>query len=144
MLKRNFWVVLGLISIIAIALIALVSAGPSEKAEYVGVKKCKMCHPNQYKTYQEQGHATAWDKLSAEEKKNPDCAKCHVTGFGKAGGFSDDTTTPEMVNVQCESCHGPGSEHIKAPADQKKATIDRKGGDACVTCHNPHVKFGKK
>lgn len=40
-MKRNFWIVLGLISIVAIALIAFVFAGPSEKAEYVGVKSVR-------------------------------------------------------------------------------------------------------
>lgn len=143
-MHRKYWISLAAFSIVALALIAIGFAGPSDKAEYVGVKKCKMCHPEAFKTYAMQGHAKAWDALSAEEKKKPECIKCHVTGFGKPGGYSDDSTTPDMVNVQCESCHGPGSEHIKAPKDQKKAAINKGDGSACLTCHNPHVKFGKK
>jgi hypothetical protein len=143
-MQKKSWIILGLIGLVVIALIAIGFAGPSEKAEYVGVKKCKMCHADAFKTYEIQGHAKAWDSLSADEKKKPECIKCHVTGYSKPGGYSDDSTTPDMVNVQCESCHGPGSEHIKAPKDQKKATINRDVGAVCITCHNPHVRFGKK
>ncbi|MFT7512176.1 MAG: tetratricopeptide (TPR) repeat protein [Candidatus Omnitrophota bacterium] len=42
------------------------------------------------------------------------CADCHSTGLRK--NFDPDTltynTTWEEINVSCEACHGPGSEHL--------------------------------
>ena len=37
------------------------------------------------------------------------CLQCHVTGFGKPGGFTSREETPDLLGVQCEMCHGPGS-----------------------------------
>jgi nitrate/TMAO reductase-like tetraheme cytochrome c subunit len=59
-----------------------------------------MCHKVQYESWQGLAHAKAFDTLSDEEKGNAECLECHATG-GSA----------EMPGVQCESCHGPGSEY---------------------------------
>lgn len=52
------------------------------------------------------------------------CADCHSTNLDK--NFDPDTlsyhTTWTDMNVSCEACHGPGSEHVKwAEAEQMKA-----------------------
>lgn len=96
---------------------------------YVGVKVCKGCHYVQYLSWQETSMANAFELLKpgvrAEEKlkagldPNKDythdrkCIGCHTTGYGKAGGFVGLEFTPDLVGVQCEMCHGPGSEYVK-------------------------------
>lgn len=45
---------------------------------------------------------------------NTRCAECHSTGLEKNYSMATDTfaTAWSEVNVACESCHGPGSDHI--------------------------------
>jgi hypothetical protein len=60
-----------------------------------------------------------------------ECVECHVTGFGKWGGFDGASKSPDLAGVQCEECHGPGSSH--------PATANIRGGEAaravCRKCH---------
>jgi hypothetical protein len=93
----------------------------------------------------------AWDK---------NCASCHVTGpnvqmrvagtdtswtnawVGRAEG--DSARTDENIRVGCESCHGPGSEHVANPTKENiiapsqwastKEGTDLKL-DLCGSCH---------
>lgn len=116
---------------------------PAAGATYLGVAKCKMCHPKQHKTWEAMKHAKAFEQLIGDEQKDPECLKCHTTGFGK-GGYDPAKAAEEnakFANVQCESCHGPGSEHMKAPKEQKKATIHLRTSE-CSVCHDPHKSFG--
>lgn len=51
------------------------------------------------------------------------CADCHSTNLDKgfdAGTQTYRTTWSEM-NVSCEACHGPGSEHVKWAGEEAKA-----------------------
>ena len=75
-----------------------------EEATYVGVKKCKTCHIKVYQTWKETKHALAFDKLNEQEKQDPKCNECHVTG--------NDVNLP---GIQCEACHGPGEKHVAEP-----------------------------
>src|SRR5206468_12752359 len=43
--------------------------------------------------------------------KDPECVRCHVTGYHQPGGFDDPEKSPHMTNVQCEICHGMGGGH---------------------------------
>ena len=51
------------------------------------------------------------------------------------------------MNVGCESCHGPGSQHIMtmAMADEDEEVADKKISKSvgCVQCHNPHTSYRK-
>lgn len=111
-------------------------------ATYLGADKCKMCHAKQHATWTKMKHFKAIEALSAEEQKNADCVKCHVTGYGQTGGFESMEKTPNLANVQCEACHGAGSLHMKAPMAEKKKTINGKGID-CRECHSPHVDVNR-
>jgi len=118
------------------------AAKPAE-ATYLGADKCKMCHSKQHVTWMKMGHSKAMASLSAEEQKKPECVKCHVTGYGKTGGYESMEKTPNLANVQCEACHGAGSLHMKAPMADKKKTINGAGVD-CRGCHSPHVDVNRK
>ncbi|MEK7721835.1 MAG: cytochrome c family protein [Elusimicrobiota bacterium] len=127
---------------LVIAQDAPVETKPAEAA-YLGADKCKMCHAKQHATWMKMEHSKAIEALSAEEQKKPECVKCHVTGYGKTGGFESMEKTPKMANVQCEACHGAGSNHMKAPMAEKKKTINGAGVD-CRGCHSPHVDVNRK
>ena len=50
---------------------------------------------------------------------NTTCAECHSTNLDKNYVVSEDTfeTTWSSMDVDCEACHGPGSQHIVAPSE---------------------------
>ena len=133
--------------VLATALVALVLAlslltafaddatDPDPELKYIGVGKCRMCHPEQAKAWEKTPHARAfsWIEVSEAEKK-PECLKCHVTGYGKPTGYSIDADSKHLVNVQCEACHGPGSAHMAA---RGKAPIERDPfATVCIDCHS--------
>lgn len=132
---------------------SVVEAGPPKDAKYIGVRKCKLCHPLQHRTWKknQEKHIkafAAFDTLPAPykdtAKKDPNCIRCHVTGYGKPGGFKSIEETPKMAGVQCEACHGPGSAHkdiaFDDPDDAEaiRASINRVPTN-CADCHLPHV-----
>lgn len=91
---------------------------PYTTAEYVGTEKCKKCHDESYKVWAKSKHAHAYQSLV--EAKRPslrqfdgECVVCHVVGFEYTSGFANEKATPNLKNVGCESCHGPGSLHVK-------------------------------
>jgi len=115
-------------------------------AQYVGASKCKVCHMNEYKVWEGTKHASAMNSLSAEEQKKPECVGCHSTGQGKPAAEG-----AELGGVQCEACHGPGSEYKSMKIMSKKDyAADRDAAHAktlaaglilpdeatCKTCHN--------
>lgn len=105
------------------------------KVAYVGSQACKSCHPKEYATWSHQPHAHALQTLQAKgEAKNADCLGCHTTGFGLEGGFPKSGTPSHagLAAVGCESCHGPGGNHVK-PGAPKRGTI-LSLGDKCDTC----------
>jgi len=139
-------------------------------AEYVGVKKCKMCHIKQYKSWKKTKMAKSFENLKpgvkAELKKkagldpnkdythDPNCLKCHTTGYGKPGGFKSIEETPKLAGVQCEACHGPGSEYRKIMkknkhyklAEVKAAGLVLPSEDeaGCLKCHGGDSPFNEK
>ena len=89
-----------------------------------------------------------------------ECASCHYTGYSLtkldsgeyiAGAVNDPNGeadidgdgVPNELNIGCESCHGAGSAHVKAPTARKAATIVSPGKLAserasviCGQCHS--------
>jgi hypothetical protein len=55
------------------------------------------------------------------------CAGCHTTGYNPT------TRTWKELNIGCEACHGPGSDHA-ASQDPGQITIDR-STEGCGYCH---------
>jgi formate-dependent nitrite reductase cytochrome c552 subunit len=133
---------------------------PPAPPKYVGESVCRRCHIKQHRAWKKMKHAQAWQNLPKEFKaadqkdaKGRACVSCHVTGYGQAGGFEDAKKSENLLGVQCEACHGPGSRH-EATAKQlaKNGKKFQAGQDkfirlkptSCADCHNPHVSYAKK
>ncbi len=77
-----------------------------------------------------------WSFYHKGEKKPYTCGRCHTTGFnkkGNQGGLKGIKGTWVATGIQCEACHGPGSQHAKT-SDIKFIKIDRSAA-ACGKCH---------
>lgn len=151
--------------------ISINTASAIEKDEYLGVDYCKTCHMPHYESWSETRMSKAFDLLRPGERreakksagldperdytKDPNCLGCHTTGYGATGGFVNLSSTPEMVGVQCEMCHGPGKRYAKMMY-KKKGTYTRdhfiKAGMTLPTdqnnictkkCHNAKSPFIK-
>jgi hypothetical protein len=120
-----------------------VVAAPPSDATYIGQKKCRVCHFKEFRSWKKTDHAETWNKLPERYRSDADCLRCHVTGYGDAGGYTNQQETPHLTGVQCESCHGPGSVHAeiaKEEEDEKTidALIDKSPQNRCAGCHTPH------
>lgn len=109
------------------------------QATFVGVDKCKTCHPSEYKDFSGRKFEKSWKVLKMRAKdKDPECLKCHVTGYGQPGGFVSEQATPHLLYKQCESCHGPGSMHATNPGDvtvREGMSSYVRDKDVCIQCH---------
>lgn len=122
---------------------ALLGAAAAEEKHpvYVGVRVCATCHRgagmgHQHCRWLLSGHARAYASLARPEAKqiarlsgipqepqqSPMCLGCHATG-AHAEEWEKDETFHVEHGVQCEKCHGPGSEyaHLQAMADPRAA-----------------------
>ena len=134
------------------------------KSTFIGAKKCGMCHKKddggkQLKIWEGSKHSKAFktlqtakaDKIAAEKgiktkaAETPECLECHVTGSNLDAKMLEKSFNIEN-GVQCETCHGAGSEykakkvmedHAKAVANGLTEFKDDAAIKAlCVTCHN--------
>lgn len=107
---------------------------------YTSAVRCMECHPEIYNNWRRTEHADAFRTLVDEnEADNPQCYPCHVVGFKNMGGFVDKKSTPKLVGVQCESCHGGGAAHVLAMIDKSKSgpAITKNVPEFfCIRCHN--------
>lgn len=126
--------------LIACSVFLLANFSIAQDYEYIGAKKCKMCHKEQYAIWSEGPHAKAMNSLEGEDAENPDCLKCHATVYAVAENLlTEDITSDE--GVSCETCHGPGSEY-KSMSIMKSREESLANGlilpveEVCVQCHN--------
>ncbi|MFZ5519418.1 MAG: multiheme c-type cytochrome [Candidatus Zhuqueibacterota bacterium] len=109
---------------------------------YSGTETCKKCHESQYNQWQKTGHARAFQRLLKEkQQQNYNCLPCHTTGFARFNGFYTYKDTPEMVNIQCEACHGTGKTHVATAEkmDNKKHSRGMLAPIVQHTCTNCHT-----
>jgi len=128
--------------------------------KYVGSAKCESCHEESYRVWRKSGHARAYEtlvKAAPPRNYDPECISCHVIGWHPteyrpyAGGFWSKEKTPLLVDVGCESCHGPGEAHCDAEMPGSKADkalqeklqkalvvtkADAEKRFLCVSCHD--------
>ncbi|MEN8170240.1 MAG: multiheme c-type cytochrome [Pseudomonadota bacterium] len=112
----------------------------SGKYSFATNAKCRLCHRDFFLGRKQDVHDHAFSKvLKAGHGETSQCFGCHTTGYGVKGGFKSAILTPRLANVQCEGCHGPGSEHIRRNAKGGfLAGTDRPEilKKMCLTCHN--------
>jgi hypothetical protein len=121
---------------------ALVAAGARPRdvlptqADHVGSDACQSCHPAEFATWLEQPHAQSLASLEADGKADSaECLPCHTTAYGKPGGFPTGSTAadhPDLARVGCESCHGPGGDHVAEDARKLGSIVSL--GDKCDSC----------
>jgi len=159
--------VLAALGVAGIAFAAGEIAAPAN--QYLGAAKCKTCHNSakkgaQYKVWTDSKHAHAFLDLASpkaleiatkagikDPQKAPECLQCHVTGSGEpkdhfAATFSD------SLGVQCESCHGAGSNYYKSAtmkeirshkSEPAKYGLNMPTKQTCAKCHNEKATGGK-
>lgn len=133
--------------------------------KYIGSDRCKACHSvnfrgDQYGIWKRSSHAHAVQTLTDEKAldysvknkiieplKNPDCLKCHSTGYKMELKYFE-TSFNLSEGIQCEACHKPGSEYSKY---QNMISIEKfksNGGEKgnikdCYQCHAANIKDNK-
>ena len=155
--------------VLVLAVLFAVPGSNGDEHAYVGANTCKKCHIREWRSWSETKMANAFELLKpgarAEQRKaagldpdkdyttDPACVKCHVTGYGKPGGFVDLETTPALVGVGCEMCHGPGGTYTQdgymtlQNKEYKKADLVAVGlvgeltKQQCANCHNTESPF---
>jgi len=115
-------------------------SGARADSHYMGVEYCKKCHGpdgtggDQYTGWKATAHGTDFSNRSVHgeglnlfTQPNGSCQPCHVVGYNYVGmgGFDpsqpwDSGNNSKLLGVQCEDCHGPGS-------------------DLCEECHGPPI-----
>jgi nitrate/TMAO reductase-like tetraheme cytochrome c subunit len=128
---------------------------------YIGVESCGMCHKTekmgrQLQIWKESKHSNAFETLKTERSANivkrlglstsatesPECLKCHASGYNVDNSLIGQKFKIED-GVQCETCHGPGSDYkdMKIMKDrnlavQKGLIVFENIETYCITCHN--------
>ena len=102
---------------------------------YASAAACQRCHEQEYLQWSATRHAFAYQTLLKKERYfDAGCVSCHTTGFGYPTGFQLGDQDSALKGGQCETCHGPGKQHVGNP---KKSNI-RSGADTslCLECHD--------
>lgn len=147
-----------------IVLFIVVTFTVNAQNQFIGAQPCGMCHKNadqgeQLKIWQESAHANAYKTLLTEESdkiaadlghstkaaETEACLKCHASGYNAEASLLGKRFKIED-GVQCETCHGAGSEYKskKIMEDHAKSVaagmVDFSDPGSiekqCITCHN--------
>jgi hypothetical protein len=109
-------------------------------AAFAGSKTCGSCHVDAKKVWSETTHAGALATLERDgHDRDPDCVGCHVVALDSTQGFRSRGETPDLADVGCESCHGPGLAHAMDPTNIRTM---RDATRSCVSCHTPTTSPG--
>jgi hypothetical protein len=106
----------------------------SNELSYVGSTVCGTCHKTIYDHWSKTRHNSSYTTLVRDGYHyDPECIKCHTTGYGYVTGFLNYEEDLNLINVGCESCHGAGSGHIKNVSDKTYGLVEE---STCGTCHD--------
>lgn len=151
-----------LASLVVAVCVAGLVAPVAAQHKYVGITQCKPCHNSekqgkQFDIWKGSKHAEAFKTLESPQaaeiakkkglakpaSESPECLKCHVAGVGAdAALFAKSFNVKD--GVQCEACHGPGSDYkaMNIMKDREKAVaagmiLGKDDPKLCTKCHNP-------
>jgi len=103
----------------------------SAQENFLADRTCKECHEDAWQSYIASGHYRAYATIRrAGQSDEPECLSCHTTGYQYKNGYADETPYNRLINVQCEACHGYGTEHARDGRWGAQAK------DSCVACHD--------
>jgi hypothetical protein len=109
--------------------------GENSTLTYTGEKDCRDCHKAQYDSWRQSVHGRAFsDLIRNRESEQDDKVRRAVTGWMEKSGFVDRRESSQLYNVQCESCHGRGSEHVKTKGAALETLV--KPETTCLSCHD--------
>ncbi|MCP4886371.1 MAG: hypothetical protein GY904_07135 [Planctomycetaceae bacterium] len=135
----------------------------SSGQKYVGSAKCGECHTTAYDIWQGTPHFNATTDLVKPPKErsdiarhfDPECLSCHVTGWNPQdyypyeSGYLSLSSHKHLTGSGCENCHGPGSDHSAAEAEDSTVSDEVKkqlraamvlklenARDHCMKCHD--------
>lgn len=110
---------------------------------------CGNCHADEQATWSQTHHADAWSTLQNSGAAQDFCEPCHtvsqngnaVTAVAGYPAVRDDAALAAVYHdVQCESCHGPGFQHVSVDpgASQPIAGADLGANidQNCAECHS--------
>ena len=123
----------------------LFSSEPLEQDDrnnYIGSQACQECHQKEFSQWSHSSHATAFNTLRTVGREYyPECVTCHVTGLGYESGYEIGNPEREhLVDVGCETCHGPGKLHTYTPLKENiRGQVPEK---VCLECHTPEHSPG--
>ena len=151
-------------SLVVALLVVSTAATPSlaqpKEPVYVGARACAECHSgpsagHQFSIWRQSPHAKAYATLSMPESKEiarlsgiPEdphvsrvCLGCHITAADAEEWERDETFRIED-GVQCEMCHGPGSEYMAESVMSNRDLALERGlrlpsARDCMICHGP-------
>jgi Cytochrome c554 and c-prime len=148
--------------IIPVSLFAYSPSDTSATHSFVGVSTCGMCHKSekvggQLGIWEKSMHSKAYEALKSDKANQiakekgfttaaveiEACLKCHVSGHNIDAEFKGAKFKMED-GVQCETCHGAGSDY-KSLKIMKDKQLAMKNGlemhdnieEFCKSCHNP-------
>lgn len=150
-----------LILIFLVTLFGFKSQDEQKKHGYIGVDACVMCHKTekqgkQLDIWKNSAHAKAYNTLLTEEanqiakekgfetpaSKTEACLKCHASGYDVDASLLGKKFKIED-GVQCETCHGPGSNYKDMKVMKDRALAVQNGliiyedyKELCAKCHN--------
>jgi YVTN family beta-propeller protein len=136
----------------------MVEERSSGKFKFVGAMACAACHQQakmgyQFSQWRQSGHAQAYAVLATERgyklagdagvksdpQQSPQCLECHTTSYGcEAKSFGE--SFRRFDGVQCEACHGAGSDYsaeavMLDKAGARKAGLLAVSEKTCLPCH---------
>ena len=138
------------------------AAPPAAAASFLGysdevnkVTVCGSCHVSQQAKWKVTKHAGAFSTLEKSGSMQGFCQACHTVN--NLGNALTDTTSGwrstkdnRYHDVQCESCHGAGLQHVQAPARGQmlpslKPDTATNQTTGCAECHSgTHHPFAEE
>lgn len=108
----------------------------------VGAATCKSCHRTEHRKLKRAPHSKAMRRLVGADAENVECVRCHATPAA-SGPPADDLSGYRIdEGVGCESCHGPGTDHVAAPTADNIIGLGESCPECviesiCTSCHTP-------